>query len=386
MQIDKIVAGIAIGLGLLGGALADARAETLKIGIIAPMTGGGAPSGMAAAEGSKIAAADINAHGGLDIGGKRYQVQVIAYDDQYKAADAVAAYNRLLNQDGVRFMLIYTSASAIALRQQVEDDKSVALTAAFSAKAIDAKTRHMFRLYSTSTDYMPPFAAWLRDNVKGRRMVVVNPNDETGWYQSEFSVKLYKDRGFDVLDAELFERTQQDFAPLLTKIIAMKPDMIELGTTSPATAALMVRQARELGYKGLFVKTGAPSNKEIIAAVGKAGAEGIIGVMFADPNNAGYRRIADAYKKDIGQEPNELVAPCYDAMNVMLHAIQAAGSVDDGDKVAAAFARVLPMPSAQGDELTLGGMATTGANQQIMSVNYVSVIRDGSPVVVGKLK
>ena len=386
MKINRIVASVALGFGLAGFVPADARTETLKIGIIAPLTGAGAASGMAVSEGAKIAAADMNAKGGLEVGGKKYQVQIIVYDDQYKAADSVAAYNRLVNQDGAKFMLVYTSAAAVALRQQVEDDKVVALTGAYSAKAIDAKTVHMFRIWSTATDYVPPFSKWLRDNVKGHRMVIMNPNDETGWYQNEFTTKIYKEAGFDVLSSELFERTEKNFAPMFTKIIAMNPDVIELGTASPGSAALMVRQARELGYKGVFAKTGAPSNNEIITGAGKEAAEGAISVIFADPANPGFRRIAAEYKKDTGQEANEILAPCYDSINVLMRAIQVAGDVTNGDKVAAAFSRALPTTSVQGDQLILGGKATSGADQQIMSVSYVTVIHDGVPVVKGKLQ
>ena len=67
---------------------------------------------MAVAEATRIVAAEVNARGGLGVGGSTYQIEVVAYDDQFKTADAVAAYNRLLNQDGVRYMVIQTSNGA----------------------------------------------------------------------------------------------------------------------------------------------------------------------------------------------------------------------------------------------------------------------------------
>ena len=91
MELGKFAKALVTGLGLSMGAVGVAHAQTVKIGVIAALTGGGAPWGIAAAEGTKIAAAEINAKGGLDVGGKKHKVEVIAYDDQYKAADAVAA-------------------------------------------------------------------------------------------------------------------------------------------------------------------------------------------------------------------------------------------------------------------------------------------------------
>jgi branched-chain amino acid transport system substrate-binding protein len=366
--------------------LGIASAQTLKIGVIAPLTGGGAPWGLAAAEGPRILAEEVNAKGGLAVGAKKYKVEVVAYDDQYKAADAVAAYNRLVNQDGVKYMIILGSAATMALKQQVEDDKVVALTAAYTGKALDKGTKFLFRQYSPPDDYIGSFIAWMKDNVKGRRIVIINPNDETGWDQTQLAIRVFKANGFEVLGNELFERAQKDFQPLLTKVLAMKPDVIELGGTAPATAGLIIRQARELGYDKQFSKTGGAGPKDIVASAGAKAAEGTINMLYADPANEGYKRLAAAYKKARGQDPNEIIVSFYDGANVLLNAIHKAGIVDDTAKVAAAFSKALPMKSVQGDELTLGGKATYGVDAQVMSVNYIGVIHNGEPVVLGKAK
>jgi branched-chain amino acid transport system substrate-binding protein len=358
----------------------------VKIGVIAALTGGAAPWGMAAAEGAKIAAAEVNAKGGLDVGGKKHKVEVIAYDDQYKAADAVGAYNRLVRQDGAKYVVIMSSAGALALKQNLEDDKIIGLTSSYSSKAIDANTKYMFRLFSVSSDYLPSMVSWMKANYKERRVFMLNPNDETGWDQSQLSERLLKDNGFNVIGKDLFERTVKDFQPIFTKIVAMKPELIDLGSTPPSTAGLMMRQARELGYKGLFMKSGGAGPKDIVAGAGKEAAEGMVSVLYADPANEGYKRIAAEYKKSIGQDPNEIIVSFYDATSVLLQAIQKAGDARDTAKVAASFGKVMPMKSAQGDMLTLGGKASSGVDQQIMSTMYIGVIKNGEPVVVGKAR
>lgn len=387
MKFGKFAVALAVGIGLAGGLATGAIAQTLKIGVIGALTGPGAPWGMAAVSGPKVLAAEINAKGGLDVGGKKYQVEVIAYDDQYKAADAVAAYNRLVKQDGVKYIVVMTSASTLAIKQSVEDDKVIALTSSVTEKAFDDKTKYMFRLYSPPNHFLTPLSAWMRTNLKEKRIVIVNPNDETGWAQAKQSQEVYKKDGFEVLGSELYERTTKDFQPVLTKVIGMKPEIIDLSTAPPATAGLIVRQARELGFKGVFVQTGAGGTKEIVAGAGKEAAEGTINVLYADPANAGYQQLVAGYKKlNGGQEPNNIVVAFYDATNVLLRAIQKAGTVTDTDKVVAAFAQALPMKSLQGDELTLGGKATIGADRQIMTVNYIGMIKNGEPVILGKLK
>ncbi|MCJ9709497.1 ABC transporter substrate-binding protein, partial [Bordetella hinzii] len=74
------------------------QAETLKLGVVGGMTGPGAPWGLAVDGGVKVAVEEVNQAGGLEVQGKKYKVEVVTYDDHYKAADAVTATNRLIDQ------------------------------------------------------------------------------------------------------------------------------------------------------------------------------------------------------------------------------------------------------------------------------------------------
>lgn len=378
---------LAAGIGLTLSHHTVTWAQTIKIGVIAPLTGPAASFGLATAGGPKIVAADINAKGGLEVAGKKYQVEVVAYDDQYKAADAVAAYSRLVKESGVKYVIVMTSASTVAIKQNAEDDKVIAMTSSVTPKAFDDNTKYMFRLYSPPNYFIAPLSAWMRSNLKERRLLIMNPNDESGWAQTEASVAIYKKDGFEVVGTELYERSSKEFQPLLTKVMALKPEIIDLSGTVPGTAGLIVRQARELGFKGVFTQTGAGGPKEIVAAAGNAASEGTIQMLYGDPANPGYQRIVTEYKKmNNGQEPHNIIVPFVDATSTLLRAIQLAGDVNDTAKVAASFAKVMPMKSLHGDDLEMGGKAAIGRDHQIMTVNYIGVIKNGQPVIVGKLR
>lgn len=375
----RILLTAALGAGLLALLPGAAAAQTLKIGIIAPMTGPGAQWGMAGKMAGEILAKEVNAKGGLEVGGKKYQVQFITYDDQYKAAEAVAAYNRLVTQDGVKYIMVETSAPTMAIRQNVEDDKILTLTSSYTPAAITPDTKYMFRLYSTATDFLPSYVGWMKDNLKEKRMVTLNPNDETGWSQKNVTEKNYKDAGFEIAGGELYERSVQDFAPIMTKVLALKPEVIDLGASSPASAGLIVRQARDMGYKGRFVQTGGAGWAAVVQVAGKEGGEGLVNILYADPENAGYKKLIDEYQKVVGQPPNEIIVPFYDSFTVLLAAIQKGGDVNDTAKAAAAMKSVLPMKGVQGDEMTW-------EHQQIRTFNYVGVLTNGAPKVGGRVK
>lgn len=380
MKIGNIAGKLALSVALFGAALAGAHAEDLKIGLIGPMTGPGGPWGAAAKVSMEILADKVNAKGGLDVGGKKVQVKVIAYDDMYKASEAVAAYNRMTVQDGIKIVVIQTSAPTMALKQNLEDDKVVGFTTCYTAAAIDDKTKFLFRGYSTANDFMPGYADWMSKNLKEKKMATLNPNDETGWAQQKTTEALYKKVGFTVLQGELYERSTKDFAPLITKVMATGPEVIDLGASSPATVGLIVRQAREAGYKGRFVQTGGAGWVEAVQAAGKEATEGMVNILYADPDNAAFQEVAAEYKKRMnGQQPNEMISVYTDLMSVILASVQKAGTVSDTTKIAASVSSALPLTALQGTQMTY-------APQQIRTWDYIGVLNDGRPKVAGKVQ
>jgi branched-chain amino acid transport system substrate-binding protein len=385
---SKFVAAIAFALGV-GVAASAGAAETLTIGAIGPLTGPGSAWGLGLANGVKFAAQEINAKGGLKVGNKVYEVKVIAYDEQYKATEAVAAYNRLVSQDGVKFIIgPLSSSGTLAVKSMVEENKTIIFTGAYSSKAIDPKTQFLFRAYSTPQEYIGPMVKWLKQNQAAdkRRVALLNPNDETGWDATRLQEGSYKDNGFQIVGKELYERSVKDFQPLLTKVLAAKPDVIELGTSSPATAGLIVRQGRELGYKGRFIKIGGPGPREIVAASGKESAEGVLNYMLGNPASETYKRLASEYKRVNGHDMNDVLPAFYDATRVLFAAMQKAGTVSDTEKVRLAIPKVMPFAAALGGELNLAGKSTYGADTQILTVSYVGEIRKGEVVILGVAK
>ena len=79
-----------------------------------------------------------------------------------------------------------------------------------------------------------------------------------------------------------------------------------------------------------------------------------------------------------------IIVPYYDGPNVLLHAIQKAGGANDVDKVLKAMPETFPVKALQGDDLILGGEKSIGVPQQINTVNYIAVVKDGVPVIQGK--
>ena len=378
----KLLAGASIGVFLTAAAQG---AETLKIGVVAGMTGPGAPWGLAVDGGAKVASNEINEAGGLSVGGKTYKIEIVSYDDHYKAADAVTATNRLIDQDDVKFIIgPIGSASLLAMKPITEKNKVIMLSNSYSTEALDAKTRYAFRVLPTTTEYNRQLIGWLKENrPQLKRVAILSPNDATGWSTQKAQKAAYADAGYEVVEAKYFERSQNDFRTLLTGILAKNIDVFELDTVPPATAGLVIRQARELGYKGQFTKFGGNNVAETVKAAGAENAEGTLVYFAADPASEAYAKLAKAYGKIHDNTMDDFALFFYDATRLLADAIRKAGSVTDTDAVLAQIEAAKSFDGIQG-KIVWGGKETYGVDHQIATPAYLGVIEGGKGKVITK--
>src|SRR5215470_20140708 len=97
------------GLVALGPGRALAQ-EVIKFGVSTPLSGPAAPWGIPHKNATELIFDEINAQGGLDLGGKKYKLEVVAYDHKYVIAEGVATVNRLIAKDGVKYISILGGA------------------------------------------------------------------------------------------------------------------------------------------------------------------------------------------------------------------------------------------------------------------------------------
>src|SRR5436305_3976041 len=92
-----------------GGGLA---ADVIKFGSSTPLSGPAAPWGIPHKQATELVFDEINSQGGLEVGGKKYRLEVVAYDHKYVIAEGVATVNRLIAKDGVKYVSILGGAVA----------------------------------------------------------------------------------------------------------------------------------------------------------------------------------------------------------------------------------------------------------------------------------
>ncbi|RXN86276.1 amino acid ABC transporter substrate-binding protein [Achromobacter aloeverae] len=355
--------------------------EVLKLGAVVTLSGPGAAWGQGMLYGAELAADDVNAKGGLDVGGKKYRVELVAYDDKYQANEAVTAMNRLVYEDKVKFIIGPTgSAPVLALAPITEKNKVLLMMLAFTSKALAPDKPFSFRPVLTSVETAQPMIDWVTKVAGAHKVGGLFVNDESGQQQYEYLSKAYQKAGYPFAAYAYFERDRVDMVPLITGLMAKGVDAIELNGISPATAGLIAKQARELGFKGMFIRSGGPATAEIVAVAGPKAVEGMIVYTQFDPGNPAVKAYADRYQAKYKKTMNGFSPSFYDGTHMLLRAISDAGTVSDSDKVRTALIDIKDYRGILGTS-NWTGQAIYGSNQQIDAPFFLSKVHDGKEAI-----
>lgn len=379
MKLRKLAMAMGLaGVMLSGAALAQ---DTLKLGLLVTLSGPGAAWGNTMRHAAELAADKVNAQGGLEVGGKKYKVEIIPYDDKYQANEAVTVANRLIFEDGVKYIVgPLGSAPAVAVLPITEKNKVITITMAFTPKALDANRTFTFRPVITTNELSQPQIDWLVKSQGVKKVGAMFPNDETGQAIAADLTKAYKQAGAVMEKPEFFERDRVDFMPLLTRLMARGVDAIELDGNPPTTAGLIVKQARELGFTGKIFRTGGPSTIEIVNVAGKGPTNGMFVHTPVNPALPSTKAYMDAYAAKYDNVMNGFSPSFYDGTNMLFEAMRRAGTVTDSEKVRNEMENLKDFPGALGTANWVG-KGVYGVNHQIDVPFYIAEVVDGKEVI-----
>ncbi|MVW72792.1 ABC transporter substrate-binding protein [Bordetella sp. 15P40C-2] len=355
--------------------------ETLNIGALVTLSGPGAAWGQGMKNAAELAADKVNQAGGLEVGGKKYQVRVIPYDEKYQANEAMTAANRLVFDDKVKYIIgPVGSASVLAIQPITEKNKVMVMTLGFTTHALKPDHPFTFRPNATTVEISKPQIEWLVKSLGIKKVGVLFPNDETGQQAARDLEPAYKNAGAQLSTKEFFERDRVDFVPILTRMMAQGIDTIELGVNSPATAGMIVKQARELGFDGRIVRTGGPATQDIVNVAGKEATEGMFVHTPINPELASVKAYIELYNNKYKTPMNGFSPSFYDGTTMLLEAMRRAGTVDDTDKVRAELEKISDFPGVLGT-LNWTGKDVYGINHQLGVPFYVAEVKDGKEVI-----
>ncbi len=251
----RILVGIgALGLLVAGAAHARVEGDTIILGSAISLTGKYSTNGIHAKNGYELAVNRINETGGVKVGGKSYKLKVVYYDDESTPARSAQLAERLIKQDGVKFMLgPYSSGLTKAVAPVTEKYKIPMVEAEGASRSLFTQGyRYLFAVLSTSEQYLSSTIALAAEIAKknGR-----NPQDlkvAMAFENDPFSLDVragviddVSKYGMNIIIDDKLPRDLSDMSATLTKVRALKPDLLLVSGHSKG-AATAARQIKEL--------------------------------------------------------------------------------------------------------------------------------------------
>ncbi|MCK9913434.1 ABC transporter substrate-binding protein [Microbacteriaceae bacterium K1510] len=322
-----------IGTGAL------AQEDVIKIGVNEPLTGVVAASGTMVTAGTKLAAEEINAKGG--IGGKK--IQLIIEDNKSNPTEAASVAEKLITRDKVPAMIgAWSSTYTLAVMPKLMEYKVPMVVETSSADKITTSGNpYIFRISPTNGTEAKSFARFVKQiDIKKADFLVVN-NDWGLGAASEFG-KILKENGASVDRTLNMDAAAQDLTAQLSSLKGSDSDTLFV-TTGVEQLTLVMKQAQSLGIKRRIVTTGGTLPDQLIAQAGSAADGSYHDAMFAPwfPDTAGDPVAAKGFiaawtKAGLPPAGMPEGARGYDAVYVLAKAIEKAGAADS-EKIRAAL-------------------------------------------------
>lgn len=300
----------------------------VKIGAAAPLTGPQAHVGKDNENGTRMAIEDANAKG-IMIGGKKARFELLSEDDQVDPKMATIVAQKLVDAKVNGVIGHMNSGTTIPASRIYHDNGVPQISPSATAVAYTAQGfKSAFRVMANDSQQGKVLGEFAARNLAAKKIAVIDDRTAYGQGIADEFVKSAEANGAQIVAREYTNDRAVDFAAVLTSIKGKQPDLIFFGGMDPQGAP-MAKQLRGLGMKTQFMMGDGGYTPKFIDNAGAA-AEGVYASLPGVPLDQmpSGRDFANRYV-DKYKQPIQLYAPyCYDAVNVMIAAMQKAGSAE----------------------------------------------------------
>jgi len=377
------IAATACAALLAAGLTSLAAADSIKIGVIEPLTGPFAASGNYVTNGAKIAADEINAKGGV-LG---QQVELVIEDNKSNPTEAASVAEKLIVRDKVPVIMgAWGSSLTLAVMPKLMEYKVPMLVeTSSSGKITTSGNPYIFRISPPSAVEAVAFAKIVdKLHIKKADFLVINNDWGLGTAQ-DFG-KMFKEHKIEVGLVEHMDQAAQDMSAQLAKFKASDADTLII-TAAVEQLTLVFKQAAALGLKKQIITTGGSQNPDqLIEQAGTAVNDTFHLTTFApwvpdaSPNPEATRNFIAEWKKRGFQFAGVTESfRGYDGIRTIAAAIQKAGKADP-EAIRAAFWQLDIMGLNGPIKFTKQGPAGQESGQSIPAV-YLIKIENGKVVV-----
>ena len=271
---------------------ATASDQPFRVGVMESLTGPGETYGTVSVQAKQMAADEINVAGGIN--GR--MLELVVEDSKCAAQDAITAYNKLTDVDGVKIILGTSCSGAMLGAAPLAEADGVVL---FSGLATNPDI-------ANAGDYI--FRTAMSDQQRGletgnvmwadgvRTLATVTELTDYAEGIRRTSVEQFLKLGGTVVAEERYASDIADFRTYLTKLVSANPDAVHLAAQSEFTGGTIIKQLRELGYQGPIYTEDVGAGTTALEIAGEA-ATGVKAILAdIDPSNEKGQRVLQNFR------------------------------------------------------------------------------------------
>jgi branched-chain amino acid transport system substrate-binding protein len=358
------------------------RDNVLRIGVLGVMTGPAGFWGQVNKACAEVTAAMCNETGGIEIGGDRYRIEIVCFDDQLDPRLAAEGARQLTEDEGVRYIIgpnveqTFTAAMPVAKK-----NRAMLFPYSFTRGLYRPPSENSVLCQIAGYQAVPFIYRHLIEREGVETISIVAPGTPEGLRQRQDIAKIAASLGLRVLsESSTYRSGSEQLESAVQPALARNPDVLALPHVAPADAPRLIRRARELGFRGYITTESAQDVEGLIRTMG-SDADGLVMVGGASTPEMRSERMNEFVKRFIsmkGSWNDEAGTKAY-ALEFVLATLQMAGrtAVEDIER----FKAVIPYFSTD-DPLVKGrsSLSYYGAKE------FRQKRQIGIPLVVNTIK
>jgi branched-chain amino acid transport system substrate-binding protein len=333
--------GVAVGAFALGGAAAQAADDTIRLGAAVSITGKYSTNGKNTKDGYDLAVKAVNDAGGVKVGGKPYKIEVVYYDDESTPARGAQLAERLIRQDGVKYMLgPYSSGMTKAVAPITEKFKVPMVEANGAARELFTQGYdYLFAVLSTSDYYLRDAIKLAAEQAKAAgkdpkslKVAMAFENDPFSLDVRDGVVEDAKKYGMKIVIDDKLPPELNDMSATLTKVKALKPDILVVSAHAKGPT-LAIRQMEAMRVNVPMLALTHCDSAQVIKKMGKSSEYALCASQW--DSSLSYKGkyfsaadFAKQFEKAYDYAPPYQAAESAAGVFVFADAIQRAGTLD----------------------------------------------------------
>ena len=302
--------------------------EAFRIGVMESLTGPGETYGTVANQAKQLAVDEINAAGGIN--GR--MIELVVEDSKCNAQDAITAYNKLTDVDGVKIILGTSCSGAMLGAAPLAEEEGVVMFSGLATNPDIAEAGdYIFRTSMNDAQLGIDTGNQLwADGI--RKLATINETTDYAEGVRRESVAQFEKRGGEVVAEERYPSDVTDFRSQLTKLLNASPDALHIAAQAEFAGGTIVKQARELGFGGPIYSDVVVVGATALEIAGDA-ATGVKAVTAdLDPANNTAQEVLKNFREKYGNVTLPwYIGSAYDDVYITAECLKETGDDQDAD-------------------------------------------------------